>query len=288
MVDVSDVSKTLYIDRYGISTLEEFTTRMYARFKNQSPQLVYVKAIILNTTEWTFDNGSTSKNLGSIDAFGYSDKYFTLKRAVPTADIEESFTMKFEFYKDSGYTKKLEEVTKTVYANIIDFRNSTEWTSELTDFEDGTEQGWTLNLFSISQDASIEAGGYSAYYYLSGTTATKYPSIEKTISIPAGVTKAGIIFYYGAHLFSGWNGKYARFNYTRVYVNGELIFEDYINAAVDYNPTHKYIGWYQSSVDLTEYAGQNITVKIEFELHLDKTSSMWIKSALDDIIFAYK
>ena len=285
-----DVMKNLYVDRYGISTLTEFNTIVYAKFSNKSPQLIYVKAVITDANgNWTFDDGTTSKELGSIDPFGSSNKYFTLKRAVPSEDVEdETFTITFEIYKDSGYANKIDQITKTITAYIVDFRNNANWTTEVSDFDDGTAQGWTLNLFTISDVASITADGYSAYYYLSGTTATKYPSVEKTISIPSDVSKAGLIFNWGAHLFSGWNGKYARFKYVRVYINGTKVYEDYVNATVDYDPTHKYVGWYQGSIDLTPYAGQSITIKIEFEEKLDYSSTMWIKAAIDDIIFTHK
>ena len=285
-----NVMKNLYVDRYGISTLTEFTTTIYAQFSNKSPQLVYVRAILNDPTgNWTYDDGTTSKDLGSVDAFGTSNKYFTLKRSVPPSDVEdEQFTITFEIYKDSSYTQKIDQIVKTIMAYIVDFRNNSNWTTDLSNFDDGTAQGWTLNLFSIDNTASIEANGYSAYYYLSGTTATKYPSIEKTITVPSGATKAGLVFYWGAHLYSAWNGKYSRFKYVRVYVNGTKIYEDYVNATVDYNPTHRYEGWYQVSVDLSSYAGQSVIIKIEFEEKLDYSSSMWIKSAIDDVMVVSK
>ncbi|WP_461866423.1 hypothetical protein [Thermococcus sp.] len=283
-----DVAKKMYIDRYGISTLTEFNTTLFVRFRNQSPQLVYVKAIIEDANgNWTFDNGSTSKNLGSLDSLGTTNKYVTLKRAVPSTDVEESFTIKFEFYRDSGYTQKVDTLTESIEANIIDFRNSTDWTINLTDFEDGTEQGWTLNLFSITQDASIEANGYSAYYYLTGTTVSKHPSLTKTISVPTTATKAGILFHYGAHMYVWGVEQPAYFNYVCIYVNGSKVYEDYLHIKAD-RYHEKYVGWYQASIDLTQWKGQDVEVKIELELKLYRTSNMWIKAAIDDVIFAYK
>lgn len=107
-----DVMKNIYVDRYGISTLSEFNTTIYAQFSNKSPQLIYVKAVINDTNgNWTADDGTTSKELGSVDAFGTTDKYLTLKRAVPSADVEdETFTITFEIYKDSGYTQKIDQI----------------------------------------------------------------------------------------------------------------------------------------------------------------------------------
>jgi len=277
-----DVAKKMYIDRYGISTLTEFNTTLFVRFRNQSPQLVYVKAIIEDANgNWTFDNGSTSKNLGSLDSLGTTNKYVTLKRAVPSSDVEgESFTIKFEFYRDSGYTQKVDTLTESIEANIIDFRNSTDWTINLTDFEDGTEQGWTLNLFSITQDASIEAGGYGAYYNNCGTHGIKRPSLTKTISIPSGITKAGILFYWGVAIYHQYHAD--EFKYVRIYVNGTKVYEDYVHKK-----SNGALGWCQASVDLTPWKGQSVEVKIEMEGRTDG-NDRYIKYAIDDVIFVYK
>ncbi|GAB6102363.1 hypothetical protein JCM16138_15860 [Thermococcus atlanticus] len=289
-----NVAKKLYIDRYGISTLTDFNTLLYARFRNQSPQLVYIRAVIEDANgNWTFDDGTTTEDLGSVPEFGTTDKYMTLKRSVPTADVEESFRVKFEFYKDASYTQKIDEITENIEANIIDFRNSTEWATDLADFEDGTEQGWTLNLFNITQDASIEAGGYSAYYLLNNTKETVHPSIKKTISIPSTAAKAGLLFYWGASLSDTYGKTTVKMEYVRVYINGKKVYEDYVNKAVAHDhpgvPNHARLGWYQASIDLTPWKGQNVEVKIEFEMWIDWIhSGIYIASAIDDVMIVSK
>ena len=112
-----NITRNLFVDRWGISTLTDFTTTLYSRFDNKSPKPVYIKAIITDTSSnWTFDDGGTTKTLGSVDAFGTSHKYIKLKRAVPTADVEgEQLTVTFEIYKDSKYTQKVDQITKTIY-----------------------------------------------------------------------------------------------------------------------------------------------------------------------------
>ena len=281
-----DVIRNLFIDRYGISTLSEFNTDLSVQFSNKSPQLIYIKAVLNDPNgNWTFDDGTTSKNMGSIDAFGTTARYLTLKRAVPSADVEnETFTVTFEIYKDSGYTKKIDQIVKTITAYIVDFRNNSNWNVEVSDFDDGTAQGWTLNLFSINDAASIKADGYAAYYQHVGSTKT--PSLEKNISVPSGI--AGLIFYWGAHLYSAWNGSYARLYYVRVYVDGAKVYEDHVNTAVDYNPTHKYLGWFQVPIDLSPHAGKTVNVKIEFTVKTDRTSYEWVRIAVDDILLVSK
>jgi len=284
------VNDVLYVDRWGISTLTTFNTNLNIQVWNQSPQPIYVKAVINDPNgNWKFDGDTTAKQLGEARGFDYANFKATLKRAVPSSDVEdEQFTITFEFYKDSSYSQKVDQISKTIKANIIDFHASpANWTVSIDDFDDGTAQGWSGD-FSVSNVASVKSNGYSMYYYLSGTTATKLPYISKSISVPSGVSKATLIFYYGAHLFSGWNGKYARLNYVRVYMNDTKIYEDHIDAKVDYDPTHKYVGWNQIGIDLTPYAGQDITIKIEFEEKLDYTSVMYIKTAVDEIIIAMK
>ncbi len=130
----------------------------------------------------------------------------------------------------------------------------------------------------------MQAGGYSAYYYLSGTATTKYPSIEKTITVPSG-TKVGLAFYWGAHLYAV-NYYTSDIRYIRVYVNGAKIYEDHVNLKA--NDEHLSAGWFQASIDLTPYAGKTITLKIEIEEKLNYSSSSFIKSAIDEIILAYK
>lgn len=284
-IDITEASKTIYVDRYGISSLTDFTVRMYVSFRNQSLKTAYVRVVINDpNANWTFDDGTTSKNLGSVPVFGTSAYFFTLKRPVPETDTEESFNLVFEVYKDSNYTQLLGTSTKTVNVIIADFRNAG-WLGEFYDFEDGTAQGWTLNLFSISQTASIEAGGYGLYYYFSGTCATRKPSVMKEITIPQGVSKAGVLLYYGAHIYSNWDSGYAYLNYVRFYVNDELIAEDYVNKSI--NKGNLYAGWYQTSADLSDYIGQTITLKIEFEIKLTATYKQYIKLGADDIMIIY-
>lgn len=288
----TDVTKNLFIDRWGISTLTDFTTKLYARFENKSPQFVYIKAVINDPSRnWTFNDGTTAKTLGAVGGLGITHKYLTLKRAVPSIDVEgEQFTITFEIYKDSAYTQKIDQIAKSITAYIVDFKNNTAWTLvDNSDFDDGTAQGWTLSLFTIASTASLIASGYSAYYYLSGTTATKYPSLKKTITLPPA-TVAGLIFYWGAHLFSGWPLSRAYLKYVRVYVNGTKIYEDYVNASVNNsnNTPNRCEGWYQVGIDLTQYAGQSVTIKIEFELKLDESRNMWIRSAVDNILVVAK
>jgi len=279
-----DIARKLYIDRWGISTLTDFTTNLYAQFSNKSPQLVYVRAVIDDTnSNWTFSDGTTQADLGSVDAFGTTDKYLTIKRAVPSTDIEdEAFTLKFEFYKDSKYTQLLDTITKAMTANIVDFHSSPSgWTTSIDTFDDGTVQGWSLTNCSIDSSASINGTGYSIYY----NGGTKTIAAEKAFTIPSGISKAAVMFYWGAHTYGGYHysGYSAYFKYVRVYINGTKVYEDYVNAG---GGGHHYIGWYQVGIDLSQHAGQDVTIKIELESSVQSYS--WCRMAIDDVIFSYK
>lgn len=284
-VNVNDV---LYVDRWGISTLTTFNTNLGIQVWNQSPRPVYVKAIINDASgNWKFDDDTTAKQLGSVGGFDYATLNVTLKRAVPASDIEdEQFTITFEFYKDSSYSQKVDQITKTITANIIDFHASPSgWTVNIDDFDDGTAQGWSADLFGVSDIASVQANGYSMYYYYGGSTTHKYPNISKLISVPTGISKAGLMFYWGGvtYGYCPYHCYNPRIYYVRVYINDSLVYEEHVDAGGGH--THNW-GWYQVGLDLSAYAGQNISIKIELEVRADNSS--WVKVAVDDVIFAYK
>lgn len=277
-----DVIRNLFIDRYSISTLSSFNVDLSVLFSNKSPQPVYIRAVLNDPAgNWTFSGGSTTKDY-SIGGFGSTTQTITLTRAVPSADVEaEQFTLTFEIYKDSGHTQKIDQIVKTITAYIVDFRNNSNWTTDVSDFDDGTAQGWTLNLFSISDVASIEAGGYSAYYDHYGST--KYPSLEKDISVSSSPT--GLIFYWGAYLTSANAYAYARLYYVRVYIDNVKVYEDHVNASVDYG--HKSLGWYQVPIDLSSYVNKTIHVKIEFQVWTSGGGEH-TRIAVDDILLVSK
>ena len=267
-----NVNDTVYIDRWGISTLAEFITALGLQVWNKSPREVYIKALIEDpNSNWTFDDNTTTKQLGKVDGFNYENFYVNLKRAVPSTDVEdEQFTLKIEFYKDNSYSQKVDTLSKTITVNIIDFRNTAGWTTQIDDFDDCTAQGWSLSGFTVSSSASVNPNGCSLTFTKTSSSGTAY--IAKSISVPTGVQKATLVFYYGV---AGY-GTYKDESELRVYVNNTKVFS--------LRSDGKKGGWWQSSIDLTQYAGQNITVKIEEYL------KAWgsVTFALDDIIFAYK
>ena len=135
--DISiDVIRNLFVDRYGLQGLDNFQTVLNAMFYNKSPQTVYVLAKIDDTAgNWKFSDGSTEKAF-YVYGFSNSSQTFTLQRAVPTGDTTEDFNLIFEFYKDSGHTKKIDQITKPITAYIVDFRNNPQWIEEFTTFDD--------------------------------------------------------------------------------------------------------------------------------------------------------
>jgi len=191
---------------------------------NQSPQPIYVKAVINDSNgNWKFDDGTTAKQLGEVKGFDYAVLNAVMKRAVPSSDVEdEQFTITFEFYKDSSYSTKIDQITKTIKANIIDFHASPSsgWTVSIDDFDDGKDDGWSLSTFGISDSASVKADGYSAYCSVSSTTKTPY--MTKSISIPSGIGKGALAFYWG----TAGPGDVQDL-YIRVYTGETKVYEDH-------------------------------------------------------------
>ena len=265
------VNDVLYVDRWGISTLSTFNTTLNVQVWNQSPQPIYVKAVINDSNgNWKFNDGTTEAKLGEVKGFDYAVLNAVLKRAVPSADVEdEQFTITFEFYKDSSYSTKIDQITKTIKANIIDFHSSPSgWTVSIDNFDDGKDDGWSLSTFGISDSASVESNGYSAYCSALNKTITPY--MTKSISIPSGISKGALAFYWG----TAGPGDVEDL-YVRVYVAGTKVYEDHASVKG---------GWFQVGIDLTHYAGQDIDVKIEAMLN----AGGLIHIAVDEIIVATK
>ena len=274
---------------------------------NKAPKTAYIKVLVEDSNgNWTFDDGSTSKNLGSVDGFSYTFFNLTLKRAVPSSDVEdETFILKFEFYKDSSYSQKFDQLSKTITVNIVDFHNPpSDWTVQIDNFDDGTAQGWSLNGFSVSNTASVQANGYSAYYSKSvnNSSASFDITLQKTFTVPNDATKVGFGFYWGVvgggHASDSSSAYYTRIEDLQVYINDTKVYEHhhplYMGGSGS-RTDEQQEGWFNVSLDLTSYKGQNITIKIRVQGELKgwwwgfgSGGSAYIRLAIDELMFTYK
>lgn len=265
---------------------DPFNYKLSVNVKNQSTKTLYFKVSVDNAN-WQVADPSDGK-LGSIGAA--SNKWFviTLSRAKPSSDVTENVTLKFEAYTDDSYTTKVDEGSLDLTFIIGDFRN---WDNvTVYDFEDGTSQGWTLGSYwSVSGSASVEAGGYSLQHYRQ-STGTITSSISRDVTLPNN-SQVVLNLLMAARQYA-YSTSYNRLYYLKIKVNGNEVFvienmENmgyYLHPSTDTTITRD---WVNIGADISEYAGQSVTIEIEISWYSNNLYNklwMWI----DDIIIAGK
>ena len=274
----------IYIDLATSGSLSTFNVTQSIYSKNKGAQRVYLKATLIDSNgKWTFDDGTTSKELGYIDGFSEKDITVVLQRA-NEGEVEESISIKVELFKDSGYTQLVDSYTIPIEVIIADFVNSSNWTILTHDtFDDGTSQGWTTSNGGVSDTASIEANGYSLYNSLRTGDVTFSKS---SVSIPSA-SKVVLIFHT-AHYASSGSYTYPThyINNLRVKVENDeyTLYKGYLLYKHGTSVVRK--GWYQFGLDLTKYSGKTVDLSIVLYHYL--SASFTNITYLDEVKIAYK
>ena len=253
----------IYIDMTYLP--DPITHKFWLTIQNQSLSTLYFK-IICNITNWSLDTPADGK-LGSVAAG--ATKAFTpiITRSKPASETTDSGILTIEAYTDSNYTNKIGEDTLNVTVYIEDLES---WTDVIkSDFDDGTEQGWTLAPdMSIANDESVEVGGYSvrANEFTGSVTKTFY--VEKSIALP-NRNKVRISFFLA---FKARSGNYTvtelSLRYVSIKVDGVKVFDIPFIVFGGLNfpkNTTSYYGWVKMVGDLSAYKNQTKTVRIEWQ-----------------------
>jgi len=231
---------------FGSAT--EFSRAFQIVIHNQGSTTAYYK-LVSGSPDWTVsypDNGQ----LGSVDAGSSTTKYFKLTRSsgVPSAPSSETVTLTLEAYSDSSYTNKVGETSFDLpfyYVNSSTETDVTKW-----DFDDGTAQGWSLTNLTVDNTYSIAGGGYSLKA-TSGTTAT----MTKTgVSVP-NTNKVFLVFHY---IFPD---DYGDTEWT-IKINDVTRYDIATIPQSVVNSLGYWDAWCQVGVDLTDFAGQTISIEI--------------------------
>ena len=228
------------------------------KIQNQGTTMVYYK-LTETSGAWSITSPTDGK-LGSVSSGSTATKTIGLQRALPTSDIVEPIDFTLEAYSDSEYSNLIESVSFSLTAILADIHS---WPSYAKyDFDDGTEQGWTLSGGAlVSNDKSITAGGYSIKMGGSGNY-----SMSRSITVP-NTSRAVLVFYVNVHL-GRLDTLSIKVNDTKVFVGGNSY--DFIPSSTT--------TWDIIGVDLSDYAGQTVVLQISFEI----SNTIYI----DDIIVA--
>lgn len=238
--------------------------------QNQGTSKVYYK-LAESSGSWSIALPSDGK-LGSVDSGTTGYFNVTLQRALPASDIIETIDFTLEAYSDSGYSNLIDSVDFSITVIIADIHNWPNYTKY--DFDDGTTQGWTLGGYmSISNAKSIGAGGY-AVYIKETSGFGKVTSMTKSVTVPNN-NRAVMVFYINYH-----NTDFG-VNYVAVKVNGNTIYRAGASGnAILYPIGSNATRWDIIGVDLSDYAGQSVTIDIEIGI------GGFGECFIDEIIFA--
>lgn len=253
---------TIVIDRTRAA--DPINHTMVLKIKNQGTSDIYYK-ITESSGSWGISS-PTNGELGSVSAGSEGYKKVTIQRALPTSDTVETIQFTLEAYSDSGYTKLIESTTFSLTAIIADVHSWPSYTKY--GFDDGTTQGWTLSQFIVSSDVSITPGGYSIkcskYDLWTGT-------LTRTVTIPS-TSRAVLLLYYTT---TGSGLKYRAIRSFEIKINGNTVYKCGDETNVDgYIHSGGMTTWDFIGVDLSDYAGQSVTIDIviygyDFNIYVD-------------------
>lgn len=265
----------VYERQYLVGDLDT-TVNLYIH--NQGTDTLYFQVEIDDPARnWTFGDGTTIKNLGSVAGASSKRIPMNLIRPAPAEDVEEEINLIIRAYSDSGYTNLVYEYTWTIEVYIVDFDNSPNWVVlKRWDFDDGTAQGWTGNLNPnnyMSNEISVNPGGWS----IKCSSSFKYlESPEVTLPNASKILLLG----YFTYRFTSTSGLgyvseiHIKFGGTEVLsMTGTVISA---SSAV-------YVGWNQFATDITPLGGTSGRVRMEFDL-INTSSYLYV----DNIAIVYK
>jgi len=264
---------TIVIDRTRAT--DPISATLLLVIQNQGTSTMYYK-ITETSGAWSISS-PTNGELGSVSSGYKSGRKITLQRALPTSDTIETVTFTLEAYSDSGYTNLVESTTFSITFVIADIHSWPSYTKY--DFDDGTSQGWSFDpslYMTVSASKSITAGGYSVA--LTGSGYQQY-TLTKSETLPSN-SRVVMMLYYNV----GSEYSIRKLHYIAIKVNGNTVFQAGVYdlpqvstsgfIATDHTTTWDMIG-----VDLSDYAGQSVTIDIVVSAEGGYTY-------LDDIIIA--
>jgi len=266
--------------------------RFFVWIKNTSDTPLYFK-IVCDIPNWelthTPDVPADGK-IGAVNAGATKYVIGAIRRSKPAGETEDTGRIKVEAYPDSAYTGLIESHSHptTIYIEDLEsWSNVQKW-----DFDDGTAQGWTLDHMSISDEKSIATPGYSARFYETQSAWSGAPHpfyLERSITLP-NTTKVRLSFYFAASCHAG---EQCYCNYFDVLVNGEILQSLVKHGGYSWSGLwHGHdadIGWSKVGVDLSDYRGQTVTIRINVRYYISCLgSSGYGKMFIDDIVVAGK
>jgi len=153
--------RTIYIDCAGLP--DPITMGISFRYHNYDDVTLYFRIKAEGNPDWTF---ASPVNLGALGSG--SDARYNWdnmgQRPNPNAELEETITLTLEAYTDSEYTD-----LKWTYSRIVTIKfiksDDGSWTVDvLNDFDDGTVQGWSYDLY---KDALLVSFDVASDYAIS-------------------------------------------------------------------------------------------------------------------------
>jgi len=227
---------------------------------NQSLSTLYFK-ITCNISNWSLNTPSDGK-LGSINAGLYKTFTPIIERSKPVSEITDTGNLKIEAYTDSDYLNKIGEDELTVTIYIEDLEN---WESvQKWDFDDGQADGWTGTALQITNDESVDVGGYSARTRVTDMQEVGTDChIQRSISIP-NKNKVRISIFFAYYLKSG-DLLPSYLKKPNIQVNGNKVHDiPFTFVSVPKNQTAT-AGWFKMCADISAYKNQTLTIKITFD-----------------------
>lgn len=265
---------------------DPFTYKFTLNIQNQSQQTLYFK-ILSGNSNWSVTSPSNGE-LGAIGSASSKTFVIQMQRSKPTSDVVETVPLTIEAYTNSGYTNKIDQGTLNLTALVADIRNFENVT--IYDFEDGTSQGWTLGSnLSVSNSASVEAGGYSILLNDNPTT-SKTTSFSLSTTLPNN-SRVCLSLLMAAKFYFYTGGYYLRIYEIDIKVNGTVVYrvDNMENMGYGYRSTTGgqtiVKDWVQIGADLSQYAGQSVTLEISIRYYGDWQYDN-LKVWFDDIIIA--
>ena len=263
-------NNVVVIDRTRAADPVQYTLKI--NLKNQGTTTVYYK-ITESSGTWSIVS-PTDGELGSVASGSSAIKDITIQRALPTSDTIETVDFTLEVYSDSGYTNLIESTTFSLTIIMADIHSWPSYTKY--GFDDGTLQGWNVTTsgygeYEIRSDKSITSGGYSFYFLRNATAGSATVTLSRSETLPSNSRVVMMMYLTGKFNSDEY------LNYVEVRVNGNTVYRTGSKTIATTLTTWDMIG-----VDLSDYAGQSVTVEIELGLYAGYANYGY----LDDIIFA--
>ena len=263
---------------------DPITHTFWLKVQNQSVMPLYFK-LLMSMPNWSIES-PTNGEIGEISPASSKAISVDISRPKPSTEVEDDGVLTLEAYTDDLYTDKIAERSINIKALIEDLEN---WTDvDITDFDDGTPQGWTLSSgMSIVNDLSIEAGGYSARTPEQNSASGVTNYVEKGVTLP-NRDKVRVSWYLA---FRGRNTKTSAYraflqNVSVKVDDSEVFSIPYTIVELYFSGSKSvYAGWFKFTADLSAYRGQTVALRIEWVNRVN-ISYMYAMSWIDRIVIA--